>query len=312
MKVLVTGATGYLGRAIVGALMARGHDPVAFARSASSSALPARRVDGDIRDERAVLAAATGCEAICHLAALVAQWKRRPAEFDEVNVGGLRTLLHVAANLGVPRVVYTSSFLALPPTGADSPQSWNDYQRTKVLADRMAGDAVSRGAPIVRVYPGVVYGPGPLTEGNLIGRLIAEQMAGRLPGLVGATRRWSFAYVDDVAAGHVAALERGRIGERYLLGGENAEQMRLYEIVRELSGAPLPRRIPFWAAVPAALAYEARAAMFGLVPRLTVGTLEILDRDWILDSELACRELGYTMTPLATGIARLVETIKDR
>ena len=130
-------------------------------------------------------------------------------------MGGLRTVLRVAAALGVPRVLYTSSFLALPPTGATAPQSWNDYQRTKVAADRVAAGAVSQGAPLVRLYPGVVYGPGPLTEGNLIGGMIADHLDGRLPGLIGATRRWSYAYIDDVAAGHAAALEQGRVGRQY-------------------------------------------------------------------------------------------------
>src|SRR5262249_6057560 len=146
--------------------------------------------------------------------------------------------------LGIPRVLYTSSFLALPPKGATEPQQSNDYQRTKVAAHAVALEAIGRGAPIVCLYPGVVYGPGAATEGNFIGTLVADHLARRLPGIVGADARWSYAYVDDVAEGHVRALERGAIGGRYVLGGENAPQMRVFEIVRELTGRPLPRRIP--------------------------------------------------------------------
>lgn len=310
MKVLVTGATGFLGRAIVGAMTAHSHVVVAFGRTAIASRLPCATVDGDIRDERAVLAAATGCDAICHTAALVSVWRRRRAEFDEVNVGGLGNVLRVAARLGLQRLVYTSSFLALPPTGSDTPGSWNDYQRTKVLADRLAAEAVAGGAPLVRVYPGVIYGPGPLTESNIIGCSIRDHLAGRLPGIVGAARRWSYAYVDDVAEGHVAALERGRSSERYLLCGENAPQMRVFEIVRDLTGAALPRRIPIGAARAIAAFQQVRAVLTGLAPDVTIGTLEILNRDWAFPSELACRELGYRITPLRDGLACVVAALQ--
>jgi len=310
MRVLVTGASGYLGRAVVHALAARGHVPVAFARRAASSGLPCAAVDGDVRDEQAVRNAAAGCEAICHSAALVSVWRPRRAEFDEVNVGGLRTVLRVAQLLGVPRIVYTASFLALPPTGAQTPLALNDYQRTKVLADRVATEAVDGGAPIVRVYPGVIYGPGPMTEGNLVGGMIANHLAGRLPGLIGAERRWSYAFIDDVADGHVTALERGQIGARYRLCGENARQMRVFEIVRELTGAPLPRRIPTAAAAAVAWLDETRARLGGPLPRLTLGTLRILTHDWAFDSDLACRELDYRITSLDEGIRRTVEVLR--
>ena len=312
MNVLVTGATGYLGRAIVAALESAGHAPTAFSRSASGAGLTCRCVDGDIRDPAAVERAASGCDAICHTAALVAVWRRQPREFDEVNVGGLANVLAAARRAGVGRIVYTSSFMALPPTGGDAPQPWNDYQRTKAAADRLAGHAVTQGAPLVRVYPGVIYGPGPMTDGNLVGRMVADHLAGRLPGVLGANRRWSHAYVDDVAAGHVAALERGRTGGRYQLGGENARQMRVFEIVRALTGVPLPRRIPAPAAVMIALVEELRATLTGRPPLLTVGTVEILDRDWMLDSSDAQRELGYRMTPLEEGVRAVVKAVSAR
>ena len=228
MKVLVTGGTGYLGRAVVRALASRGHDLVVFARSASRSGLPGAAVDGDIRDRAALERAAAGCDAISHSAALVSIWRRRREDFDDVNVGGLRNVVAVAKTLGTPRVLYTSSFVALPPRGRTEPLVANDYQRTKVAADRLADEAVRDGCPLIRVYPGVLYGPGTFTEGNLIGRLIADHLNHKLPGLIGPENRWSYAYVDDVAAGHCAALEHGRVGGRYALGGENAPQRRVF------------------------------------------------------------------------------------
>ncbi|MBI1875742.1 MAG: NAD-dependent epimerase/dehydratase family protein [Acidobacteria bacterium] len=310
MKVLVTGGTGYLGSAIVKALASRGHEPVVFARHAIDSGLPGVRVNGDVRDAGAVLAAATGCAAVCHSAALVSVWRPRAQDFDDVNVGGLRNVLETVRRLGISRFVYTSTFLALPPNGSNSPGAWNDYQRTKVLADRLARSAADRGAPIVVVYPGVLYGPGVRTDGNLVGRMLSDHMKGRLPGLVGADRLWSFSWIEDVAAGHVAALERGRAGARYRLCGVNAPQIKIFELLREQIGRPLPRRIPRAAATMAATVEELAAALFGRSPQLTSGTVEILIRDWAFDSDDAMRELDYRITPMGDGLARCLAELR--
>jgi farnesol dehydrogenase len=309
MKVLVTGGTGYLGRAVVNALAARGHQLVIFARAASRSGLPGAMVDGDIRDRAAIERAAAGCDAISHSAALVSIWRRRHEDFDEINVGGLRNVLDAATSLGIPRVLYTSSFVAIPPAGRSEPLVANDYQRTKVAADRLADEAVRGGSPLIRVYPGVVYGPGTFTEGNLVGRLIADHLRRRLPGLVGPENRWSYAFVDDVAAGHCAALERGRIGGRYALGGENAPQRRVFDIVRQLTGRRPPPRIPFPLASMMGAAEELRVQAFGGTPLITRGAVEIFRHDWSLDSSEAVRELGYTMTPLQEGVTRTLASI---
>jgi NAD+-dependent farnesol dehydrogenase len=309
VKILITGASGYLGRAIVAASRAAGHETVSFARRASSAGLPGSTFDGDVRDVERLTAAATGCDAVCHSAALVSVWRPRKADFDDVNVGGLRNVIEAARRADVSRIAYTSSFLALPPTGAAEPGRWNDYQRTKVDAAVLAARAVADGAPLVRLYPGVIYGPGAHTEGNLVGGMIRDHLAGRLPGLVGADCRWSYAFIDDVAAGHVAALERGRIGAEYRLCGENARQMSIFEIVRDLTGRPLPRRIPATAAVLVGLFEELKAAVTKRPPLLTPGTVEILTREWAFDSDAAVAELGYRITPLRDGIARVVSEL---
>jgi farnesol dehydrogenase len=208
MRVLVTGGTGYLGASIVRVLHRRGHHPVVFARHASSAGLPGVAYDGDVRDRHALDLASDGVDRIIHVAALVSIWRAVASEFDDVNVGGLMNVLDVAHRRGILRVVYTSSFLAIPPAGATQPLEANDYQRSKVRALEAARVAAGSGAPIVTMFPGVVYGPGPTTEGNLVGRMIRDHLQGSLPGLLGADLRWSYAYVDDVAAAHVESLER--------------------------------------------------------------------------------------------------------
>ncbi len=310
MRVLVTGGTGYLGRAIVRAIVARGHEPVVFARQASAAALPGRAIDGDVRDRAALIAAARSVDALCHAAALVRVWARDPREFHRVNVGGLEHALEAAREAGLRRVVYTSSFLARPPAGRNAPLRANDYQRTKAEAERVARRAQDAGAPLVLLYPGVVYGPGPPTEGNLLGRLLADHLAGRLPGLIGPDRIWSYAWVDDVAAAHVAALEHPSPLPAYELGGENLPQIAPFEVLQRLRGARLPRRIPYWAATLVGRIEVALARASGRPPRLTPDTVEIFRHDWPVASAEAARDLGFRVTPLADGVARTLADLE--
>lgn len=309
MKVLVTGGTGYLGSAIVRALERAGHAPIAFSRHASAASLPGRAIDGDIRDTRAVTAAAAGVDAICHAAALVALWRRDPSEFDAVNVGGLQSVLSATREHGLSRLVYTSSFLALPPADSPHPLTANHYQRTKVAARDVARRATSDGSPVVTLYPGVIYGPGPATEGNLVGRLMRDHLHGRLPAVIGADRLWSYSYIDDVAEAHVAALTHPQPEREYVVGGVNAPQRAIYEFLRDARGRPLPRSLPYPMALAAAMAQEAYSSATGRPPVFTRGVVEIFRHDWSLDSTTAERDLGLRLTPLADGLGRTLAAL---
>jgi nucleoside-diphosphate-sugar epimerase len=306
MNVLVTGGTGYLGQAIVRALARQGHCPTVFARRATASAdLPGACLNGDVRDRPVVRAAVRGMDAVIHTAALVSVWRKDPTEFDRVNVGGLETVIDVCAELGTPRLVVTSSFLAMPPAGRSRPLEANPYQRSKVRAREVARIAVGRGVPLVTVTPGVIYGPGIDSEGNMVGRMVRDHLAGGLPGIIGADRTWAFSFVEDVADAHVRAMADGEPGVDYAAGGENAPQLRAFEIVRELTGRPLPRRIPDSVAFLLGLADEFRAHA-GATPRLTRGTARILAHDWPLDSHRSIQKLSYRTTPLAAGIRAML------
>jgi farnesol dehydrogenase len=241
-------------------------------------------------------------DAVVHAAALVSVWRRDPAEFDRINVGGLEALLDVCALERIGRIVVTSSFLALPPAGAARAIEANEYQRSKVRAREVTRGAAARGLPIVTIVPGVIYGPGPDSEGDLVGRLLRDHLAGRLPGIIGAERVWSFSYVGDVAEAHVQALERGEPGQEYMAGGENLPQMCAFERLRALRGTPLPRRIP-GAVAQVLAAWEEQVAARWRPPRLTRGTVRILLRDWPLDNARSIRELSYRVTPFDAGIA---------
>jgi farnesol dehydrogenase len=302
MRVLVTGGSGYLGRAIVRALAREGHTPIVFSRRARQSGLPGEAIAGDVTRADDVADAARDVDAICHSAALVSVCRARPNEFDETNVAALEHVIAICRARGIPRLVYTSSFLALPPADGTAPLEANDYQRTKVAAREIARRAAEAGAPIVSLFPGVIYGPGEMTEGNLIGRLLRDHLRQRLPGLIGADRPWSFAYIDDVAAAHVAALTRSSVDREYVIGGENAPQMRVFEILRAVRGTPLPRRIPFAVAAGIAAVEELRARISGRPPLLTRGVVEIFRHDWSLDGRRAAAALGYAVTSLERGL----------
>jgi uncharacterized protein YbjT (DUF2867 family) len=280
MRVLVTGGTGYLGAAIVRALHARGHRPVVFARRASSAALPAALYHGDIRDRRAITLAAGGVDAVIHAAALVSLWRPVAREFDEVNVGGLRNVLEVAGRLGVGRVVYTSSFLALPPAGLVVPLEANDYQRTKVRALEVARAAAAAGFPVVTLFPGVVYGPGADTEGNLVGRLIRDHLTGGLPGLIGAQRPWSLQLRRRRGGG-----ARGGGDSSRRPGGVRGGRRERAADTRVRDPAGVDRPAPSQAA---AIRRRDGCGRDGtrprqgarVPPRLTPGTVKIFRHDW--------------------------------
>jgi farnesol dehydrogenase len=248
-------------------------------------------------------------DAIVHTAALVALWRSDPSEFDAINVGGLQSALAAARAHHVPRVVYTSSFLALPPAGSPHAMTANHYQRTKVAARDLARRAAADGLPVVTLYPGVVYGPGPATEGNLVGRLMRDHLSGRLPGVVGPERLWSFAFVDDVASAHVEAMTRADAAREYVVGGVNAPQGAIFEFLRDRRRRPVPRRIPYPIASMAGAVQEGYAAIAGRPPLITRGAVEIFRHDWPLESAAAARDLGLRVTPIADGLEAVLASL---
>jgi farnesol dehydrogenase len=323
MKVLLTGATGFLGRAVARRLAARGHALRVLARPTSRlEGLPEgfEVAAGDVTDPLSLRAAAEGCAAVVHMAALVKIWVPDPGRFEEVNVGGLENALLAARSAGA-RLVYTSSFIALGPSGPGcldasrphpGPPFRNAYERTKALADARAREAASAGQDVVILYPGVIYGPGDMTEGNIVARMVADHLGGRLPGLVGpGDRRWSYAFVEDVAEGHALALEKGRPGDRFVLGGENATLARLFDLLREIAGAAPPRRrIPYGLASAVGRAQWLWAELTGHPPQLTHGEVGVFREEWALDSARAERELGYAPRPLAEGLRETVRWLR--
>jgi dihydroflavonol-4-reductase len=302
---LVTGATGFVGSAVARALLDAGHRVRVLVRPASDrrnlSDLSVELAEGSMEDAQSLVRAIVGCRYVFHVAADYRLWVPDPAPMFRANVGGTRDLLKAAAAAGVERVVYTSSVatLGLLPNGSadeETPSSVEDmigpYKRSKFEAEEVVRRLVAeRGLPVVIVNPSTPVGPRDRRP-TPTGRLILEAARGHMPGFFDTGL--NIVHVDDVARGHLAAAETGRVGERYILGGENMSLERILEEVARLVGARPPRiRVPYSVAYPAAFGAEFMARLTGREPFITLDGVRMARKKMYFTSAKASRELGY-------------------
>ena len=323
MKILITGVTGFLGGRLAHRFGEVGHEVRGLVRDGSrwdDRPPEAEAVTGDVTDPASLRRAATGCNVVVHAAALVRMWVRDRSEFDRVNVAGLANVIAAARESGA-RLLVTSSFIALGPTDGEifnedsvrrSEEFATDYERTKWLADQLARNTPADGLDMVRLYPGVIYGPGSLTQGNYIVQLLLQHARGKLPGILGTgDLRQCFAYVDDVTAGFVAALDKAEPGSGYILGGDNRTVLELFDCFEAAAGVQPPRRkIPFGVASMIGKVQRWRAALTGIEPELTDEVVGVYRHEWAYSSDAAARDLGYTVTRLEDGVARTAEWLR--
>ena len=312
--VLVTGASGFLGSAIAAALRARGHAVRVLARPSSPRTnLNAADVvcEGDLRDRASLAAALKGARYLFHAAADYRLWARDPEEIQRSNVEGTRLIMEEALSAGVERIVYTSSVATLKLTdGAvsteDNPLADGEgigaYKRSKVAAERLVEAMIQRdGLPAVIVNPSTPIGPRDVRP-TPTGRIIVEAASGRMPAFVDTGL--NLAHVDDVAAGHIAALERGRIGERYILGGDNVFLGdMLADIARLVGRRPPTVKLPRTMLYPIAYGAELLATLRGVEPFITMDGLRMARHHMFFDNSKARRELGYVSRPYVEGLA---------
>jgi dihydroflavonol-4-reductase len=320
---LVTGATGFVGSAVARALLARGRRVRVLARPNSDrrnlAGLAVEIAEGAMEDPRSLARAVAGCRYVYHVAADYRIWVPDPAPMFRANVDGTRDLLTAALEAGAERVVYTSSVatLGLVPGGSateETPSSVDDmigpYKRSKFAAEQVArGLARERGLPVVIVNPSTPVGPGDIKP-TPTGRLIVEAARGQMPAFVDTGL--NIVHVDDVAEGHLAAAENGRIGERYILGGEN---MALAEILAEVAQAvgrrPPWLRVPHSVLFPVAIGAELAARATGRDPFVTLDGVRMSRKKMYFSSEKASRELGYRSRPAREAIADAVGWFRD-
>jgi dihydroflavonol-4-reductase len=311
--VLITGASGFVGSAIANALRREGYRVRVLVRPSS----PRTNIDprdevatGDILDRASLAVALDGARYLFHSAADYRLWAPSPDEIVHTNVEGTRIVMEEALHAGLERIVYTSSVATFDlrsagPADETRPlpvsEAVGAYKRSKVMAERLVDDMViSDRLPAVIVNPSTPIGPRDVRP-TPTGRIIIEAACGRMPAFIDTGL--NFVHVDDVAAGHVAALRRGRIGERYILGGENVTLRRLLTDIAEIVGRRPPSiELPRAALYPFAFGAELLARLTGREPFATVDGLRMSRYYMHFDDSKARRELGYASRPYRDGI----------
>ncbi|MBF0269772.1 MAG: NAD-dependent epimerase/dehydratase family protein [Alphaproteobacteria bacterium] len=323
MTILVTGATGFVGAAVARALAARGHGLRLLARPGSDRRnlkdLTAEIAEGSLDDPQSLKRAVKGCSALFHVAADYRLWVPDPNAMMRTNIDGTLALLEAGADEGLSRMVYTSSVAVLGlhadgrPSSEETASSLADmigpYKQSKFLAEKAVRHAVAeKNWPVVIVNPSTPIGPGDVKP-TPTGRMIVEAARGRMPAYVDTGL--NVVHVDDVAEGHLLAFEKGRVGERYILGGEDmALKDILAEVARLMGRKPPSISLPHSAVMPIAFFSEIWARIFGGEPMATLDGVRMAKKKMFFTSAKAEAELGYRARPARQAIADAVAWFK--
>jgi dihydroflavonol-4-reductase len=320
---LVTGANGFLGSAVVRALLAEGTRVRALVRAGSDrrnlDGLGVEVALGDLTDRGSLLRAASGCEAVYHVAADYRLWVADERPMYRANVDGSVNVLEAAADAGAARMVYTSSVAVLginkdrTPADETTPVTVEDmvghYKRSKFLAEQAVhARALELKFPVVTVNPSTPIGPRDIKP-TPTGRILLDAAAGRMPAFVDTGL--NLVHVDDVAQGHLAAYKLGAPGERYILGGDDFTLQQILTLVAAHVGARASTiRLPHWSVYPVAVAAEAVARLTKREPRVTLDGLRMSKKHMYFSSGKAQRELGYRWRDPRVAVAAAVDWFK--
>lgn len=317
MTTLVTGAAGFLGSHITRLLAARGNDVRVLLRPSSTNRaicdLPLEYVTGDLRDKASLECALRGVDKVFHVAADYRLWAPRSRDIYQSNVEGTRNILDAARRAGVSQFLYTSTVATIAVDRPELPDEATDarleemvghYKRSKWMAEKEALRAAREGLPLIVVMPTTPVGPGDWKP-TPTGKIILDFLNGKMPGYVDTGL--NFVGVEDCAAGHLLAAERGRVGERYLLGGENLSLKQLLDILEKLTGLPAPtRQFSHRLALFAAYADTALSRLLWREPNIPVEGVKIAQHKMFVDCSKAQRELGFEAGPVAGALERAV------
>ncbi len=324
MITLVTGASGFIGSHVAQQLAARGERVRVLLRRSSQvraiEGLPVERAEGDLRDADSLARAFEGVSRVFHVAADYRLWARHPREIYESNVTGTRNLLEAARRQGgIERFVYTSTVatVAVPRRGllpnedtvAGVEEMIGHYKRSKLLAEQEALRAAADGLPVVIVNPTTPVGPGDWKP-TPTGRIILDFLNGRMPGYVDTGL--NLVPVEDVAAGHVLAAERGRVGQRYILGGCNLTLKEILGVLSRITGRRAPRlRLPHAVALAAGYADSVVSRVLGREPRIPLEGVRMARHKMFVDCSRAARELGFTAGAVEQALERAVRWYEE-
>ncbi len=324
MTTLVTGATGFIGARLVDALLQQGDIVRVLARESSDcSGLIGKDVvifRGALDSREDVIEAMSGCDRVFHLAAFAKNWARDEAAASRVNTDAVRNVFNVALECGVERVVYTSTIMTYGPSNG-APVSEDTvrsippqtiYDRSKIDAEEEVESALQRGLDVVVLHPTRVYGPGKLTEANSTTILIKQYLSGTwrtIPGNGSAVG--NYVYVNDVVRGCISAMDRGRKGGHYILGGANLTYTELFGLIAAAGGK---RRALLSIPKPVAKAFSYIELGLGKIglrePAITPAWVDIFYDDWMVSIARARQEIGYEPTPVEQALAETIAWIR--
>ena len=330
MKALVTGATGFVGAAVVRALLAAHWQVRALVRRGSDRSnlgqLDVEVAEGDLTDFDSLVRAAQGCAGLFHVAADYRLGAKDPSQLYRNNVEGTRNMLNAARRAGVQRIVYTSSVatVGIPADGAPGDERTpvtlenmiGHYKRSKYLAEEVVRETAREAASaneatsVVIVSPSTPVGPGDVKP-TPTGQLVLDAAAGRMPAYVDTGL--NIVHVDDVAAGHLLAYERGAAGERYILGGQDMTLQEILEVIASLVGRNPPRvRLPYGVVLPIAYLAEGYAKLSGSSGRITLEGVRMSRKRMFFSSAKAVRELGYRWRPPVEAFEDAIRWFRER
>src|ERR1700724_983319 len=317
MSTLFTGAAGFLGSHVTRQLVARGDDVRVLLRASSTNRaiadLPLEYVTGDLRDPASLERAMKGVKRVFHVAADYRLWAKRKQDIYDSNVGGTKNLLEAAKRAGVQQLIYTSTVATIAVDRPQLPNEFTDakleemvghYKRSKWMAEREVLNAAREGFPVIVAMPTTPVGPWDWKP-TPTGKIILDFLNGKMPGYV--ETGLNFVGVEECAAGHLLVAEKGKIGERYLLGGENLTLKQVLDSLAQLTGLPAPRfKIPHRLALGVAYAETAFSRLIGREPQIPVEGVKIAQHLMFVDCTRAQRELGFRAEPVAAAFERAV------
>ena len=317
MTTLVTGAAGFLGSHVARQLVARGEDVRVLMRPSSTNRaiadLSLEYVTGDLRDPASLDRAMKDIQRVFHVAADYRLWARRKQDIYDSNVGGTKNLLDAAKRAGVEQLIYTSTVATIAVDRPQHPNEFTDakleemvghYKRSKWLAEKEALSAAKNGLPVIVAMPTTPVGPWDWKP-TPTGKIILDFLNGKMPGYV--ETGLNFIGVEDCAAGHLLIAEKGKVGERYLLGGENLTLKQMLDALSKITGLPAPKlKIPHGLALGVAYASTVFSRLLGREPGIPVEGVKIARHMMFVDCSRAQRELGFKAGPVAAALERAV------
>jgi dihydroflavonol-4-reductase len=324
MKSLVTGATGFLGSAVMRCLLTANHQVRVLVRPDSDRKnlenFPVEITEGDLRDHQSLNRAIKGCDNLFHVAADYRLWVPDPETMHEINVDGTRALILAATEEGIKRIVYTSSVATLglkqdgTPANEETPSNFSAiagyYKRSKYLAEQMVKQLTDEHQlPLIIVNPSTPIGPGDIRP-TPTGRIVLDTLMGRMPAYVNTGL--NIAHVDDIAHGHLLAYQHGKPGERYILGGDNMTLLQILQTIDEINGTQKSRiNIPIGLMLPMAWLMEKIASFTHTEPRATLDSIHMAKKLMFFSSDKAHRELGYQYRPSIEALKDAVKWFKE-